>query len=84
MWKDVKERGENVEEIVAVDRNSYGDIISFRTSSGRVISYRKALEEIEAGNLTGVQIQHPEQPDHLPIIQNLQGDLFFENYPPIY
>lgn len=30
-----------MEEIVAVDRNYKGEIISFQTSTGRVISYQK-------------------------------------------
>jgi hypothetical protein len=44
-----------VEKLVAIHRNHFGDIISFVTSEGRVISYRKALMEAESGLLHGVQ-----------------------------
>ena len=44
------------EQLVAVQRNYFGDIISFQTSSGRVISYRKALQEAEEGLIDGINI----------------------------
>jgi hypothetical protein len=44
-----------LETIVALHRNHFGDIISFVTSEGRVISYQKALLEAENGLLAGVQ-----------------------------
>lgn len=44
------------EQLTGVYRNNAGDIISFLTSEGRVISYRKALMEAEEGTLTGVNI----------------------------
>lgn len=46
----------NKEEITSVYRNSFGDIISFQTSSGRIISYRKALLEAMDEKITGVNI----------------------------
>jgi len=36
-----------MEHIIKVQRNYKGDIISFETSEGRIISYRKALMETE-------------------------------------
>jgi hypothetical protein len=45
------------EQITGVYRNNAGDVISFLTSEGRVISYRKALMEAEEGTLTGVNIE---------------------------
>lgn len=45
------------EQLVAVYKNPAGDVISFQTSGGRIISYRKALLEAEAGIITGVNIQ---------------------------
>lgn len=42
------------EEIIGVFRNHFGDIISFQTSNGRIISYRKALAEAMEERLTGV------------------------------
>jgi len=44
------------EQLVAIHKNHAGEIISFQTSSGRIISYRKALNEAEAGTITGVNI----------------------------
>ncbi|OIK15439.1 hypothetical protein BIV60_09830 [Bacillus sp. MUM 116] len=46
-----------METIVGLHRNHFGEIISFVTSGGRVISYRKALMEAESGLLDGVQAQ---------------------------
>lgn len=46
----------NKEEIISVYRNSFGDIISFQTSSGRIISYRKALMEAMDEKISGVNI----------------------------
>ncbi|KAA9021839.1 DUF3892 domain-containing protein [Niallia endozanthoxylica] len=45
------------EQLVAIQRNHFGDIISFQTSTGRVISYRKALQEAEEGIIDGVNIK---------------------------
>lgn len=44
------------EQLIAVYRNNQGDIISFQTSIGRIISYRKALQEAGDGIINGVQI----------------------------
>jgi uncharacterized protein DUF3892 len=62
-----------LEEIIAVDRNSSGEIISFKTTTDRVISYQKALQEIEKGIITGVEIQGSNPTDEQ-----------FDNFPPIY
>jgi len=57
MNEDQIERGRKMsEQIVALQRNYYGDIISFKTSSGRVISYRKALQEVEDGTIDGIHL----------------------------
>lgn len=45
------------EQLTGVYRNNAGHIISFLTSEGRVISYRKALMEAEEGSLSGVSIE---------------------------
>ncbi|TCN23126.1 hypothetical protein EV146_109286 [Mesobacillus foraminis] len=45
------------EQLVAVYKNHAGDVISFQTSGGRIISYRKALQEAEEGTITGINIQ---------------------------
>lgn len=44
------------EQIVALQRNYFGEIISFKTSNGRIISYRKALQEAEEGLIDGLHI----------------------------
>jgi hypothetical protein len=49
------EGGVIVETLVAIHRNQFGEIINFVTSSGRVISYRKALLDTENGLIQGVQ-----------------------------
>jgi hypothetical protein len=44
-----------VETVVGLHRNHFGEIISFVTSGGRVISYQKALMEAANGAIQGVQ-----------------------------
>lgn len=74
-----------MEEIVAVDRRINGDIISFLTSTGRVISYRKAIEEIEQGVLTGVEVKMCEDEGGPQIVQvSGSKDDPFDDFPPIY
>jgi len=57
----------NGEQLIAIYKNSTGEIISFQTSAGRIISYRKALQEVEDGIITGVDIQ-----------ENIDSHLFYE------
>ncbi|MEN0649591.1 DUF3892 domain-containing protein [Caldifermentibacillus hisashii] len=75
-----------MEEIVAVDRNYKGEIISFQTSTGRVISYQKAMDEIIEGRITGVEIVEAHDDDDKPLIinSNHPDDESFVNYPPIF
>ncbi len=54
---EVEKEGYRIESIVGLHRNHFGEIISFITSEGRVISYRKALLEAESGLLAGIQMQ---------------------------
>lgn len=71
----------SMEKIIAVERNHMGDIISFKTSNGRVISYRKALMDIENCVIGGVEVTENEKQEEdlsLSIIDS------FENYPPIF
>ncbi len=51
------------EQLTGVYRNNEGEIISFLTSNGRVISYRKALMEAEEGMITGVNLQESDSSD---------------------
>jgi hypothetical protein len=69
-----------VETVVALHRNHFGEIISFVTSGGRVISYQKALMEAENGmikgvyaneNLEGILVLSPEQDQSFDDFPNL-------------
>jgi hypothetical protein len=69
-----------VETVVGLHRNHFGDIISFVTSGGRVISYQKALMEAASGVIQGVQatedydgklILSPEQEQSFDLYPNL-------------
>lgn len=47
--------GQNAREhIVAVQKDGDGDLTAFKTSSGRVLDYGTALQEVQAGNIAGV------------------------------
>ncbi|MED4204136.1 DUF3892 domain-containing protein [Neobacillus mesonae] len=46
-----------METITALHRNHFGQIISFVTSEGRVISYQKAIMEAENGVISGLQME---------------------------
>lgn len=61
-----------MEQIVAVQRNEAGGIINFETSSGRIISYRKAVMEANEGTL-----QFPPDGD-------VESDDQFDQYPSIF
>ncbi|WP_033828669.1 DUF3892 domain-containing protein [Bacillus andreraoultii] len=74
-----------MEEIIAVDKNYKGDIISFKTSTGRVISYLKAMEAIEQGEIVGAKIIETNDFEQPFIIQAMNStDQYFDNYPPIF
>ena len=46
-----------MEEITRIQRNDKGQIINFQTSSGRIISYQKAVMEAQEGILSGVNVE---------------------------
>ncbi|MBE5105888.1 DUF3892 domain-containing protein [Bacillus thuringiensis] len=50
--------GSGVEEIVAVRKNDEGDLIAFKTSSGRELDYITALDEAKSGKLAHVDVFH--------------------------
>lgn len=70
-----------VETIVALHRNHLGEIISFVTSEGRIISYRKALMETENGIIQGVQTIEDAN-GQLSLIP--EPDQSFEQYPDLF
>jgi hypothetical protein len=46
------------EEFVAVRKNDDGDIIAFKTSSGRELDYVTALNEAKSGQIAHVDVFH--------------------------
>ncbi|MEH7492838.1 DUF3892 domain-containing protein [Neobacillus niacini] len=46
------------EEFVAVKKNDDGDIIAFKTSSGRELDYITALTEAKAGQIARIDVFH--------------------------
>lgn len=46
------------ESIVAVRKNDDGDLIAFKTNSGRELDYVTALKEAKAGKLAHVDVSH--------------------------
>lgn len=49
---------EGKEQIIAVRKNDDGDLIAFKTNSGRELDYVTALSEAKAGNLAHVDVFH--------------------------
>ncbi|MDR6998151.1 DUF3892 domain-containing protein [Neobacillus niacini] len=70
-----------METIVGLHRNHFGEIISFVTSGGRVISYRKALMEAENGLIDGIEIEEDSE-GNLTLSSGLQQS--FDNYPNLF
>ncbi|WP_042149606.1 DUF3892 domain-containing protein [Paucisalibacillus sp. EB02] len=46
------------DQIVAVRKNDDGDIIAFKTDSGKELDYITALDEAKAGNLANIDVFH--------------------------
>ncbi|MBU8880367.1 DUF3892 domain-containing protein [Bacillus sp. FJAT-29790] len=46
------------EEIVAVRKNDDGDIIAFKTKTGRELDYITALNEAKEGNIAHIDVFH--------------------------
>ncbi|KYD03263.1 DUF3892 domain-containing protein [Heyndrickxia sporothermodurans] len=72
-----------MEYISKVQRNDEGEIISFQTSSGRIISYRKALLETKEGLLNGTNIDW-NQSGVETLVNEDENDRFFTYYPSIF
>jgi hypothetical protein len=70
-----------VETVVALHRNHFGEIISFVTSGGRIISYQKALMEASNGSIKGVQATE----DHDgKLVLSPELEQSFEHYPDLF
>lgn len=46
------------ERIIAVQKNKEGDIIAFKTESGRELDYLTALDEAKGGKLAHIDVFH--------------------------
>ncbi|SRR4051794_13238341 len=46
------------ERIIAVQKNEDGDIIAFKTESGRELDYLTALDEAKGGKLANIDVFH--------------------------
>ncbi|MCM3569745.1 DUF3892 domain-containing protein [Neobacillus mesonae] len=46
------------EEFIAVKKNDDGDIIAFKTNTGRELDYITALDEAKTGNIANVDVFH--------------------------
>ena len=55
---EAEETDSTKEKIVAVRRNDDGDLIAFKTESGRELDYLTALNEAKAGMLAHVDVFH--------------------------
>lgn len=44
------------ERFTAAKRNGDGDLTQFQTSSGRVLDYQQALQEVQSGSIEGVNV----------------------------
>ena len=53
-----QEVNSGAEQIVAVRKNDDGDLIAFKTSSGRELDYMTALNEAKSGKLAHVDVFH--------------------------
>ena len=54
MFRDKKTKKEEV--VVAVRKNSEGDIVSLKTNAGRIINYSEALAEAKSGDISGINV----------------------------
>jgi hypothetical protein len=72
-----------LEYLTAVERNRRGEIINFQTSEGRIISYRKAAEEIKNGKIGRAQVL-PDGSGLPKIVPEDPADRDFAGYPPIF
>ncbi|MDR7238582.1 DUF3892 domain-containing protein [Neobacillus drentensis] len=70
-----------MESIVALHRNYFGEIINFVTSEGRIISYRKAIQEAENGLIQGI-LAVEEGQGKMSLIP--ESDQSFDQYPDLY
>jgi hypothetical protein len=56
--EDDRNAPEGKEQFVAVRKNNDGDIIAFKTSSGRELDYISALTEAKSGQIAHIDVFH--------------------------
>jgi hypothetical protein len=61
------------ETIVAVQKNGDGDLIAFKTSSGKTLTYQEALHEAQNKTFAGVNVFTGKDGEHY-IRSNADGD----------
>jgi hypothetical protein len=72
-----------MEEIIKVQRHDNGQIISFQTSTGRIISYQKAVMEAQDGVLSGVSVDY--DPEGLSqLADTFSGESTFSDLPEVF
>ncbi|MFC4022226.1 DUF3892 domain-containing protein [Oceanobacillus longus] len=49
---------EGKEAIIAVRKNDSGDLIAFKTNTGRELDYMTALDEAKSGNIAHIDVFH--------------------------
>lgn len=70
------------EHLVAIQQNTFGEIMNFKTNTGRIISYRKTVQEIEAGSIEGYDLLPYEHT--LPRIHTYENQYSIINQLPLY
>ncbi|GAE37230.1 DUF3892 domain-containing protein [Halalkalibacter akibai] len=58
MAEDIQPLRSDQEEVVAVRKNEDGDLIAFKTNTGRELDYLTALTEAKQGKLNHVDVFH--------------------------
>lgn len=57
-YETIQEDVSGKEEIVAVRKNDDGDIIAFKTKTGRELDYITALDEAKSGKIAHIDVFH--------------------------
>ncbi|MFP7297930.1 DUF3892 domain-containing protein [Neobacillus niacini] len=70
-----------METVVALHRNHFGEIISFVTSGGRIISYQKAVMEAANGAIKGVQTIEDSYGN---LLLSPEAEQSFDQYPDLF
>ncbi|SDW34572.1 DUF3892 domain-containing protein [Paenibacillus sp. CF384] len=62
--ESVQASGAAAERFVAAQKNGDGDLMAFKTSSGRVLNYEQALAEANNGTIAGVNVFKGKDGEH--------------------